>query len=68
MSVKRQFESAAADVLRELERCSPGLLAAIIEETMRDKDCTRDEAIRWLAEFETTLKQLLEASQSIGEA
>jgi hypothetical protein len=64
----RDFEKSLSDLLREWRRTSPWLLEAMIEGLMEDKGCSRDEAIRELAEWETTLKQMLEASQRIGEA
>jgi hypothetical protein len=65
---KRDFEKAMSDLLRELRRTSGWVLEAIIEDRMEQTGCSEDEAIRWLAEFETLTKLLLEASQSIGEA
>ena len=65
---KRDFEKALGDLLRELRRTHPWLLQAIIEGLMEERGCSEDEAIRELAEFETRLKHMLEASQSIGEA
>jgi hypothetical protein len=65
---KRDFEKALSDLLRELRRTRPWLLEAMIEGLMEDKGLSEDQAIRKLAEFETSLEQLLEASQSVGEA
>lgn len=65
---KRDFEKALSVLLREWRRTRPWLLQAMIEGVMEERGCSEDEAIRELAEFETTIKHLLEASQSIGEA
>ena len=65
---RRDFEKALSDLLRELRRTHPWLLEAMIEGLMQDRGCSEDEAIRELAQFETTIKHLLEASQSLGEA
>lgn len=62
----RDAEKAFADLLRELQRCPGWLLEAIIEGMMKDMDCSGDEAIRELAEFETNLKDMLEASRRIN--
>jgi len=65
---KRDVEKTLSDLLRELRRTSPWMLEAIIEDRMEQTGCSEDEAIRWLAEFETLTERLLKASQSIGEA
>jgi hypothetical protein len=65
---KRDFEKSLSDLLRELRRTRPWLLEAMIEGLMEDKGLSEDKAIRKLAEFETTIANLLEASRSIGEA
>lgn len=62
----RDAEKAFSDLLREFQRCPGWLLETIIESMMNDMDCSGDEAIRELAQFETTLKDLLEASQRIN--
>ena len=63
--IKREFEEAMSELLRELRRTHPCLLTAIIDGVMEQQGCSEDEAIRWLAEFETTVKQMLDASRSI---
>jgi hypothetical protein len=65
---KRDFEKALSGLLRELRRTRSWLLEAMIEGLMKDKGYSEDEAIRKLAEFETSLERLLETSQSIGKA
>jgi hypothetical protein len=65
---KRAFEKALSDLLRELQSTHPWVLRTIIEGFMEDKGLSEDQAIRKLAKLETTLAQLLEASQSMGEA
>jgi hypothetical protein len=64
---KRDFEKSLSDLLRALRRAHPWLLQALIEGVMEARHCSEDEAIRELAEFETTIKHLLR-SQGIGEA
>lgn len=64
---KRDFETALSDLQREWRRTSPWLLQTFIEGLMMERGCSRDEAIRELAEFERTLVHLIEASRSIGE-
>jgi hypothetical protein len=57
---KRDFEKALSDLLRELRRTNPWLLQAMIEDLMDAKGCSEDEAIRMLAEFEMTARDMLE--------
>ena len=61
---KQQFEKLLSDLLCELEQCPPWLTAALIEDLASRQGCTRDQAIRELAEFETTVQHWLKASRS----
>lgn len=67
-SAKQELETALGDLLREFKACHPELLEHIIEGLMGETGCSRDGAIRSLAEFEIVTRHLLEASKSIGEA
>lgn len=67
-SKKQELEAALTDLLRELKACPPELLEEMIQGLMSETGCSRDMAIRRLAEFEEIGRRILEASKSIGEA
>lgn len=61
----QEAESAFDDLLRELRKCPPWLLAELIERLAAMRGVSQDEAIRELAEMEVTTEHMLEAIRRV---